>query len=286
MQWHQKQHVWFWVISVIAVAVALVLFNPFDLYFLNDDFIHIPLSAKGELFQRRSFRPVGDLCVQLDYYLWGKDAHGYHLSNLLLHVANSLLVAMLANHLFKRYDYKQHYLFRSIMVGVLFFVYAFHSEAVFWILGRSASLGTLLFIPALIFYIRRHNSFINFIVSLLFFTGSLLAYESVWIFPIVVMLFAILDIRLDRSNTKKEALYLSAILIVFAAYAVVRFRIINEMIGPYEASNFLDFGVLTLAVNFFKLIVRSFAPPVSNNLYFSFISVEILIILSVLGFRA
>jgi hypothetical protein len=58
--------------SLIAILLAFYCYNPFVLFFLSDDFIHIPLSAEGKFLQQNSFRPVCDLSVMLDYSLWGK----------------------------------------------------------------------------------------------------------------------------------------------------------------------------------------------------------------------
>src|SRR5262245_14700523 len=73
-------------LSLLIATLALYCYNPFAFYFQNDDFIHIPLSQKGVLLQHNTFRPVCDISIMLDYWLWGKSAWGYHLTNLLLHI--------------------------------------------------------------------------------------------------------------------------------------------------------------------------------------------------------
>ncbi len=37
----------FYTLLVLSCFFTIYLYQPFGLYFLNDDFIHIPLSAKG-----------------------------------------------------------------------------------------------------------------------------------------------------------------------------------------------------------------------------------------------
>ena len=90
--------------AATVVAFTLYCYNPFELYFLNDDFIHIPLSRDGILLQHNSFRPVCDLSMMLDYQLWGKTAWGYHLTNLLLHIINTILVFYLSKNLCRKYS--------------------------------------------------------------------------------------------------------------------------------------------------------------------------------------
>ena len=149
-----RQNTFFIGFSVLSIAFALYLFNPFQLYFLNDDFIHIPLSKAGVLFQRNSFRPIGDLSIRMDYLFWGKQAWGYHLTNLLLHLINTVFVFLLSKALFKKFTDGGQINLKSWMVSIIFFVYAFHSESIFWIIGRSGSLGSLFFLLAFIFYLQ------------------------------------------------------------------------------------------------------------------------------------
>src|SRR5437867_625127 len=89
-------------LSVVIVAVALYCYNPFALYFQNDDFIHIPLSANGVLLQHNTFRPVCDISIMLDYWLWGKTASGYHLTNLVLHIIACVVLFYFLKLVFKK----------------------------------------------------------------------------------------------------------------------------------------------------------------------------------------
>ncbi len=254
--------------AIIIVGYAFYLFNPFHYYFLNDDLIHIPLSKNGELFQRQSFRPIGDLSVQLDYILWGKKAWGYHLTNLILHVFNTVLVFILAKSLFKKYIPTNNSCISGAMVSLLFFVYAFHSESIFWILGRSASLGTLFFIPALLFYLKRNKGAHMLLLSLLFFELGLLSYESVWIFPLVVFSIVLLDYKYFGIKFKKEAKFLGLVFSVFIIHLFIRYLVINQFAGAYEAAAFIHTDYSVLAMNFVKLLGRGFIPPVNNAIIF------------------
>src|SRR6266404_9349209 len=46
------------------------------------------------------YRPVQNLSYMLDYFFWNTDPAGFHLSNILLHVAAGLLLYRLLTHLF------------------------------------------------------------------------------------------------------------------------------------------------------------------------------------------
>ncbi|MCY7421905.1 MAG: hypothetical protein LH478_09210 [Chitinophagaceae bacterium] len=258
----QTYFIWF---SLLSIAFALYLFNPFVLYFLNDDFIHIPLSKDGVLFQRNSFRPLGDLSIRIDYLLWGNKAWGYHLTNLLLHILNTLLLYLLAKAFIKKYTEAEQLERTSLMVVVLFFVFAFHSESIFWIIGRSGSLGALFFLLSLLFYLQRSKGVLFFLLSLWFFEIGLLAYESVWIFPLVTLAISVVDYKLGKATLKKEMGYLASIFIVFFLHLIVRKQVIGEVLGGYEGIHFTQFNLPILAINFLKLIGRTFIPPLANQ---------------------
>ena len=274
------------IIGLIAVAAGFWLFNPFPLYFLNDDFIHIPLSKQGKWFQRNSFRPVCDLSIAIDYVVWGKTAWGYHLTNLLIHVCNVGLVYILAFRLFKRYS-KEKGKWLSWFAAVLFFIYPFHSESIYWIIGRSASLGALFFLPAVIFYLQRNEHVFYILLSAVFFAMGLLTYESVWIFPLVAVGLSWLDKKSYRYEFNKEAKYVLILAGIFVLFLVIKIALIGQVVGIYEANSFLNFNVKELLLNWLRLYTRSFAPPSVSTVTFIFSSIVLLLltILALLIFK-
>lgn len=252
--------------GAMVILIGVVLYFPNGLYFLNDDLIHIPLSSKGVLMQRHSWRPIGDLSIALDWYIWGENAWGYHLSSLLLHGACSALVGAFVNTLFCQYmPDTSNRLVVSWLTSVLFFVYAFHSEAVFWIIGRSASLAMLFGLPAFIFYLKRNTAKRFIGLSLLFFQLAMLAYESVWVFPMLAVLFSAATIYKKGSTWKKEWIYLLVIWASFIIHLFIRFLYLGEVAGNYEGSHFKAFNPYVLALNNAKLLLRTFLPPAQQS---------------------
>ncbi len=260
---YNKKYLWF--ISVPVISAVLYCYNPFLLYFQNDDFVHIALSRQGALMQRNSFRPICDLSIILDYYIWAKNAWGYHLTNLLLHITNSLFVFFLSRTLFKRYKLFEHAIVPSVLSSLLFFTYSMHSEAVFWILGRSAALGSLFFSLCLLCYFKKENK-LYFIAGILFSILSWLSYESTWILPFIILLISFIDSRVSHTSFKKNSRFFFIIIFFFVIYLFARYSVIHEVAGQYEAASFLGFDFKRLAENFIKLAIRSWL-PYSENAY-------------------
>ena len=82
---------YFWLFFFMLMALVIWCAWPGDLYFLNDDFLHIPKAVKGELGQNNSLRPIGDLSLFFDAMWSGTNAFGYHFTNLIIHLSNMLL---------------------------------------------------------------------------------------------------------------------------------------------------------------------------------------------------
>ena len=247
---------------LIVAAFGLYCFNPFELYFLNDDFIHIPLSENGVLLQHNSFRPVCDLSMMLDYYLWGTNAYGWHITNLLLHIANTILVFLLSKKICNKY-FTLHFPF-AFFVSLLFFINAMHSEAVFWIIGRSASLGFLFSILSVIFFLKREKVFCLFL-AILFTIIAWLSYESTWILLFVFAIISFADIKKQTTNLSVQIKILAALILSFAVYLFARNYFINEITGQYGTNAFLELNFKALCINFFKLALRSWLPPSENT---------------------
>jgi uncharacterized membrane protein len=71
--------------------------------------------------------------LHLDYLIGSTNALGYHITNLLLHILNTILVFAVSCELFKL-SLNKEYKILALLVAVLFFSYPFHSEAVFGLL--------------------------------------------------------------------------------------------------------------------------------------------------------
>ena len=86
-----------------------------------------------------------------DSRLFASDAAGYHLTNLLLHVANTLLVFVLAKWLTGS-------VWRGGFVAGLFALHPLHVESVAWVAERKDVLSTFFWLLALLSYLWYANA--------------------------------------------------------------------------------------------------------------------------------
>ena len=254
-----SQKLYLYIIIAIVAGVAIYCFNPWQLYFQNDDFTHILLSSKGVLFQRNSFRPVCDLSVMLDYALWGKNPVGYHITNLVLHVICSWLVYAFSKKMFVLYYGLNNKPTFAFIAALLFFIYPMHSESVFWILGRSGTLGAIFSLLFLLFFVREEYTRFSIAAYLFFYSIALLTYESCWPVPLAAMVLLAGRGQQLRDVIKSRKYHFITIGVVFIVYLFLRYKVTHEIFDNYEAGNFLHVNAATLVKSFLQLIIRSFA---------------------------
>jgi hypothetical protein len=239
-------------------SLLIIICWPGNFFFLNDDFVHIPLSGEGILGQNNSVRFIGDISLMADYAIYKKNASGYHITNLLLHFINVILFGFI---LLKVLPSAKKSLAIIVMAGFAF--YGFHSEAIFWIIGRSASLGFLFLSIGILLLVQNRVSLLMRIGYFTCWILALYSYESVWIWvPAITFLYFKKN---DKTNNPDipTATFIGTWMI-FIAYLISRKVFTQSWLGEYEAQAFEKLNVLTLATNYCKLIFRTFIPPLNN----------------------
>ena len=95
--------------------------------------------------------PLTWLSLMLDYQLYGLNAGGYHLTNLLLHILSTLL-------LFWPFNRMTGAIWRSAFVAALFALHPLHVESVAWVAERKDVLSGFFWMLLYVFtYITLKN---------------------------------------------------------------------------------------------------------------------------------
>jgi hypothetical protein len=132
------------------------------------------------------FRPLVMLSFLADATWWGLSAAGFHLTNLLLHAATTVLVHALAVRLLPTPR-------AALAAAGLFALHPCHAEAVLWVSGRTDLLAGLGSVAAVVLYVasRRspHRRGRRLSGSLIALALALLAKESAVIVPGLLLLY-------------------------------------------------------------------------------------------------
>ena len=253
-------------IILLCSLVLLVIMRPWNLYFLNDDFEHIPLSG-NMLFTTKNFlRPVANLFLFLDKRLYNKWTPGYFLTTWLLHSACTVSVYFLSAEVLKKYVTSLA-AYTPLMTALFFLFYPFHAEPLFWIIARGAVIATLFSILSLYYYIRKDENRACFLMSLLLFILALFTYESIWSVVLFYCLISFVNVKKQFAAARKEYFAVAAFLLTFLIYLAVRFFALDTFTGGYTEIDNNLFKIPLLLTNMVKLFARNFTPPFYNTFY-------------------
>lgn len=181
-------------LALLSGAVVAAYANSFSGAFQFDDYkvivdytrVH---SWSGWVSDLAGLRPL----LKLSYVLnWtsGEGTFGFHLFNLLLHLANAGLVYALALVFGKSCKAERDWRWPAFAAALLFALHPAHSEAVTYISGRSSSLMTMFYLAALLSYVRwtQGENGLRWL-ALGLFVLAVLVKESAMMFPLAILVW-------------------------------------------------------------------------------------------------
>jgi tetratricopeptide (TPR) repeat protein len=147
--------------------------------------------------------PLTWLSLMLDFEFYGLNAGGYHVTNLLFHIANALLLFLVLKRMTGAF-------WRSGFVAALFALHPLHVESVAWVTERKDVLSTLFWILTMWSYFRyvEHPGIKRYLVVVLTFTLGLMAKPMVVTLPFVLLLldyWPLERFRVAHANIDTEA---------------------------------------------------------------------------------
>jgi len=151
-------------------------------------------------FHAGNWHPLTLFSYRLDFALWGLDPWGYHLTNILLHSLNGLLVLILAWQLLLHHhpNSPRAVLVSALVVALLFSLHPLHVESVAWVSERKDVLFAFFWLLAAISYMARFRSMRPenwYAASVVFFALSALSKPMAVTFPAVLLLIDLYPLR-------------------------------------------------------------------------------------------
>jgi len=130
-----------------------------------------------------NWHPLTWLSHTLDCQLYGLNPSGHHLTSVLLHLANTLLLFLVLRRMTGA-------LWRSGFVAALFALHPLHVESVAWVAERKDVLSTLFWMLTIWAYCRYVSRpvLIRYLLIALFFTLGLMAKPMLVTLPLVLLL--------------------------------------------------------------------------------------------------
>ena len=187
--------------AVICLALALMTVAAYwrvttfdfvsyddDRYVLQNPHVNTGLKPENITWAFKSmhasnWHPLTWLSLMLDAQLFGLNAGGYHVVNLLFHIFNTLLIYMVLNAMTGAS-------WRSAAVAALFALHPLHIESVAWVAERKDVLSTFFMMLTFFSYVRyvRTPGYKTYLPIVFFFALGLLAKPMVVTLPFVLLL--------------------------------------------------------------------------------------------------
>jgi len=157
-------------------------------YFFTPEYWQV-LYVEDRGMRGRVYRPLVELSFAVEYAVWGLNPLGWHITSLVWHALNCVLVYFFAHRIFadKR---------AATFCAVLFAAHPIHVEAVVWAKARSELLAFMLMLSSALLYLRYldHSSRARrpdwlYLSSLVLFALALVSKASAIVLPPLLLLY-------------------------------------------------------------------------------------------------
>src|SRR5208337_2953688 len=206
-----KPIIWIYLFLTAATLIAFWQVNHFDFINYDDpsyvtENFHIQHGITTEAIRwafttghSSNWHPVTWISHMLDVELFGLKPRWHHLTNLLFHIANTLLLFFVFNRMTKA-------TWQSAFVAALFALHPLHVESVAWVAERKDVLSTffwMLTMGAYIHYVE-HPRFTSYLAVFTFLTLGLMAKPMLVTLPLVLLLLDYWPLRRFEQKTSAQ----------------------------------------------------------------------------------
>jgi protein O-mannosyl-transferase len=286
-------------IGLIVVVALLAYSNTFSVPFQFDDLPNIlqnpNIQIKALTWDRiaqlikntnkETIRFFSYLTLALNYYFGEFDVFGYHVVNLLIHMAAGIFLYWFLILTFNLPSLKEKYgpisYKVALFTSLIFIAHPIQTQSVTYIVQRMASMGGMFYLLSMVFYIKGRSS--SGKTRVLYFCGLLLSYvigvltkENVAILPLFIALYEFYFFQnFDlTARGRKIVLFLAGGLLLLGVFGLLLWgkRYIDVTIEGYQTRTFtMSERVLTqFRIVLYYLTLLIYPHPSRLNLDYDF----------------
>jgi hypothetical protein len=253
-------------VAALAALVPLVFASALNDFLLSDSFRlvgQIDFSTALTYFHqtagfgRNEYRPVMLLTYAWDNFLWQSSPWGYHLTNVLLHTVNGILLLLVLRRLMPT-------LLTAFTAAALYSFHPAHHSRVGWIAARDSEICLFFLLLAWFCFLllRSHSTGrirqrILKAASGVTFVLALLSYEGAVAFPFAI---TAVDLLLNRSASWQERVRrtlrsTAPYFVLLGLYIVWWMSLFHGAVGGHD----LEWTLADFARDFYRMHYRLFA---------------------------
>ncbi len=211
-----------------------------------------------------NYFPLQILSYALDFHLWRLQPFGYHLTNVLFHALNAILVFFLLKKMFGES-------WVSFIAALLFSLHPVQVESVTWISERKNVLFLALLLASFLCYIsywkHPHTNWGKklYLFSLFFFMLSLLAKVSAVVLPFLLFLYDLSFLKKSKWTMIKDKIPFLVLSLLFGVITIVVYHYDNHLMGFHGGAPYST--ALTMVNVLIEYIIYLLVPLYLDNYY-------------------
>lgn len=226
-------------------------------------------------------RPLTAISFSLNHYLWGRETFSFHLTNIIIHILNGILVFVLVRSTL--YIINESHSNNSdaiaFLTALLFSIHPVQTESVSYIYQRAESLSSFFYLTSIISFIRAYQAESRgkkVLYQGLFFASfilSLMCKEIAITLPLIAFIFGLYFFRRDRVWRN---IALPGVLILAGLYiTALKLNSIqgNPNVG-YQLKEYTAWEYLLTQINVIVHYLRLIIFPINQNLDYDFPSTK------------
>jgi len=227
----------------LTVAICSVYLQVKDHQFINFDDDHYVTEnshvlsglnlenikwAFTSVYESANWHPLTWISHMMDVRIFGMNPGMHHLTNVIFHVLNSILLLIVLNKMTGA-------LWRSAAVATLFALHPLHVESVAWIAERKDVLSTFFWMLTMLAYHRYvvSRTISKYLLMILFFGLGLMAKPMLVTLPFVLLLLDFWPLKREELNLKinPQRLILEKVPLMIMALAASRVTFYAQSVG-------------------------------------------------------
>lgn len=274
-------------LGIIAALILVAYSNTFTASFHFDDnpsivenpYIKRVTAENLKKMLLESNRPVVSLSLMLNYQLGGLNVVGWHIFNILFHVANSFFVYLLVLRTLMlpslRTKYGERATRMALFCALIFAVHPIQTESVTYIISRTELLAAFFYLASFLLFIRGAETGKFSYVAGCFLTSLLAMGSKEWAvtLPAMLILYDYLFIAEGRFKDLKlrTPLYIAAALPWgFIAYSLTSVKLQGAGFGITGQNNITPWTYQLTSLNVLWTYIRLLFLPINQNLDYDY----------------
>jgi tetratricopeptide (TPR) repeat protein len=206
------------------------------------------------------YRPLISLSYLVDYTLWSKNPFGFHLTNLLFHLLDGIIIFFLGLIFLKNKE-------ASLFTSIIFITHPIHTESVTWISGRTDLICGSFYFLSFYFYTRfiSNDNKINlfYFLSLLVFSLAMFSKEMAITLPLIILIYGF---YFKTRFLNKISFWLLFYLIILG-YFILRIWILEIKTNTLEMNKVLNLDFLLHLCSGYIFYLKKLILPFNLNAY-------------------